>query len=110
MLAVSQPRTVRWREITAAPTTRRVLIFFGLMAFLAPFGLSLGASGTYILDRFLSTAIFFALIVIAIRDTTDLRFIIGSYVLSMLILIYSGFFLWETTTFNGFERVGSSGM
>ena len=47
---------------------------------------------------------------IAIRDTTDLRFIIGSYVLSMLILIYSGFFLWETTTFNGFERVGSSGM
>ncbi len=110
VLAVTQPKTVRWADLTKSPIARRVMVFFGLMCLFAPFGLSIGASGTYILNRFLSTMIYFALIIIAVRHIGDLRFLIGSYVVSMLILIYSGFFLWETTTFNGFDRVGSSGM
>lgn len=110
LLAIMKPRTVRWNEVAGSKASRNVLILFGLMFALAPIGLSVGASATYILDRFLATMVFFVLIVIATRDISDLRFLIGSYVISMLILAYSAFFLWETTNFNGFERVGSKGM
>lgn len=109
-LALVFPRTVRWGELTSSPTARRVLIFFALLCVLAPFGLSFGASAKYVLDAFLSTMIFFALIVIATRNIGDLRFLVGSYVASILILIYLGLFVFKTQTFGGFERMDSPGM
>lgn len=110
VLAIAKPRTVRWSEITRSKPARIVMLLFAVLVALIPLGLSVGASATYVLDRFLATMIFFVLIVIAIRDIGDLRFLIGSYVISLIILAYSGFFLWQTTYFNGFARVGSSGM
>jgi O-antigen ligase len=109
-LAVMRPKSVRWREVAASLPARSVLIFFVLLCAVAPMGLSVGASMNYVLNRFLSTIVFFVLIVVAIRNVGDLRFIVGSYVVSALILIYFGLFVFETVTFGGFARVESTNM
>ncbi len=109
-LAVAQPKTVRWREIALSIPARCVFVFFVLMCAVAPFGLSIGASGDYILNRFLSTIVFFALLVVAIRNVSDLRAIVGSYVGSVLMLVYLGLFVFQRVSFNGFTRVESPNM
>lgn len=109
-LSVLQPKTVQWKELASSVPARSVLAFFVMLCLIAPFGLSVGASGDFVLNRFLSTIVFFILLVVAIRNVGDLRFIIGSYVVSSLILIYFGLFVFKTVTFGGFARVESPNM
>ncbi|MBX7120211.1 MAG: O-antigen ligase family protein [Gemmatimonadaceae bacterium] len=110
VLAIAMPKTVRWKDLTAAATSRRMLWFFGLMFAMAPLGLSLGASGKMILEQFFPTMVFFALMVVSVRRIGDLRFLVGSYVFSTLILVFFGMFVFKTQTFDGFERLDSTSM
>ena len=72
LLVILKPKLVDWKNMTAAYPSKWVIVFFGLACGSALFGLSLGGSGSYILNVYSRNLIFFFLIVIAIRNIHDL--------------------------------------
>lgn len=108
--AVALPKTVNVKDFFATAPARRVRLLLIITLVGAPLGLSLGSSMKFFLETYLPNLVFFGLLVVAVRNAGDLRFLIGSYVTSMLILVYMSIFVWEMRTFGGFNRVNSTVM
>jgi O-antigen ligase len=87
LLVVLKPKLVDWKNMMAAYPSKWVIVFFGLACGSALFGLSLGGSGSYILNVYSRNLIFFFLIVIAIRNVHDLALLMWSYVASVGVLV-----------------------
>lgn len=74
----------------------KVMAALAVMACLsAPFGLSLGGSATFILQRYSKVLILAFLLVAAIRDTRDLYFFAWAYVLGAGILAWMAVLMFE---------------
>ena len=73
-------------------------------------GLSVTASGAFMLETFSRLLSFFGLLVVVIRSVHDLRFLIATYVFSLLVLIYIVIFVAGTQSFEGYQRIGDTAM
>jgi len=87
LLVILKPRLVDWKNMTASYPSKWVLVFFALACGSALFGLSMGGSGTYIMNVYSRNLIFFFLIVIAIRNVHDLALLMWSFVASVGVLV-----------------------
>jgi O-antigen ligase len=73
----------------------RLVAALGIWACLsAPFGISLGGSGRFILEDYSKTLIFCFLLIAAIRDARDLYTFVWSYVVSCAILVWFSIFVF----------------
>lgn len=87
LLVVLKPKLVDWKNMTASYPSKWILVFFGLACASAFFGLSLGASATFILNIYSKHLILFFLIVVAIRNVNDLALLMWSLVASVGVLV-----------------------
>lgn len=106
-LALMLPRAINSKDLFSTWPARRVLALLGLAVVTAPVGLNLPASLTFLSEVYVPNLVFFGLLVIAARNVGDMRCLIGSFVVSQGILVYLSLFVWETTTFFGFQRMSS---
>lgn len=82
----------------------RLILAFGVFACIsAPFGLSLGASGTFILGLYSKTIVTALLLVAAIRKGRDLYTFIWAYVLGAGVLAYFSIFVFTLSSGSGNE-------
>ena len=87
LLVVLKPKLVDWKNMTAAYPSKWIIVFFGLACASALFGLSFGASATFILNIYSKHLILFFLIVVAIRNVKDLAVLMWSLVASVGVLV-----------------------
>jgi O-antigen ligase len=95
VLAVFKPRLLNLKGVFTRWPTRVVVSLFVLACFSAIFGLSLGASGRFIIDVYSRVIILYFLIVFAIKGADDLRFFAWAYVVSCGILGYYALFVFD---------------
>jgi O-antigen ligase len=75
----------------------------------APFGISLGASGLYILDAYAKTILFAFLLAAAVRNSRDLYTFVWAMVVSSALLAWVSIFVYGMDQLNGYERLGKMG-
>jgi len=109
-LTLASPRAVVTRGFFSTWPVRRVAILLALACFGVPFGLGAGASVTVLTEVFLPNLVFAGLLVVAVRRAGDLRLLIGSYVVSIAILIFQTLFIWDSRDYSGFARANTSVM
>jgi O-antigen ligase len=71
----------------------------------APFGISLGSSGKFILDTYSKTLLYCFLLIVSVRSSRDLLTLVWSYVISTLILACLSLFFFKLSTYNGYQRL-----
>lgn len=74
------------------------------------FGLSLGASGTFMVSYMLPVLMLFFLIAPAVRNENDLRWIVFAYLASVLSVGFASILLADPVDFDGYTRQGGAGM
>lgn len=85
----------------------RVLAGFALVACLSvPFGISPGASGSFILQLYAPVLVFAALLVVATRKAGDLYALIWSFVIGGGVLAFFANFVFRLSVANGQARLG----
>ena len=107
-LAVFRPRSVNLNVFRFWPP--KVVLAIGVLAcFSALFGISMGGSGSYILQDFSKVILLHFLILMAIRDERDLRLLMWAYVISCGILAYYSLVVFDVYGGGrrGLDRLGS---
>lgn len=86
----------------------KVMLALGVLAcFSAAFGISLGASATFILGEYAKTLIHGFLLIAAIRHARDLKFMVWSYVGACGVLGFFATFVFRLRTYGGYARLSS---
>ncbi|HEU4649497.1 MAG TPA: O-antigen ligase family protein [Gemmatimonadales bacterium] len=94
MWAVMEPRLIRYDNLRQGWMPKVVAAIAVLACVGAPFGISLGGTGKFMIDEYSKTLIFAVLVLIAIRNTTDLFTLVWAYVISSGILVWMSLFLF----------------
>ncbi len=106
LAALMNPRAMRWSNLKDAWPAKAVILLFVIAVGSAFFGLSLGGSAFYILDRYSKVLLVFFLTVAAIRDARDLSLLMWSYVIAIgLLLILAMTVLELEPTSSGLGRM-----
>lgn len=91
--AVLNPRSLN-RGAMRRTWPPKVMLALGVMACISvPFGMSIGSSGSFILERYSNTLIIGLLVVLAIRHARDLYTLVWAFVLSCAWLAFLAIFL-----------------
>lgn len=104
------PKGVRWPNVFASFPPKAVLFLVALACLSAPFGLSIGASGNFLLTVYFRIAVLFFILVIAIRSVTDVRLFIWAFVSASGILAFLALTVMEVASGHGGTRVAASSM
>jgi O-antigen ligase len=105
--AYAKPALLSKRPLFETRNARLIAAFAALACLGAPFGISLGNSATFILNDYVKTIVFALLIIVAIRDTRDLRTIILAYVISTALLAYTSLFVFKVEQYKGYQRLSN---
>jgi O-antigen ligase len=93
LYAFLSPKKISAENLQLKPA--RLVMAIAVWACLsAPFGISLGGSGKYILDEFSKTILLSLILVVAIRNPRDLLTIIWGYVAGCAVLSYFSLFVF----------------
>jgi putative inorganic carbon (hco3(-)) transporter len=104
------PRSARLENLTREWPTRAVLAFGGVVCLSALTGMSAGGSVTFVTEVFSRVMTFFGIMVVSIFTIKHLRFMMATYVLSLVILVYIVIFVIGVTQLDGYSRIGESAM
>lgn len=106
--AILNPRVVNWNDMLRYWPARLVAGLAMLACLSAAFGISLGASATFILEEYSKVIIFTFLLIVAIRTTADLRLFVAAYVISAAVLVYFALFVFNLgSTSTGMMRLNN---
>ena len=94
-MAFMLPRALAPGGLFRTWTPKVMLGITALACISAPFGLSLGASGAFLLNVYSRVLIFAFLLVLAIRNAGDLRFFIWMYLVSAAFVCYLAIFVLD---------------
>jgi O-antigen ligase len=101
--ALLNPRFIRSENLKEVWFSRVVLALGVLACVSAPFGVSLGGSGKFILEDYSKTIVFAILLIVGIRNSTDLFTMIWAFVLSCGILVWMSLFVFGLSKASGSE-------
>ncbi|HYW30583.1 MAG TPA: O-antigen ligase family protein [Gemmatimonas sp.] len=104
------PRTVRWGNISASWPPKAIAAIAGIAILGAPFGLSLGASGAFVLDAYIRVLILFFILVVAIRTIDDLYLLVWAFVLATATLALLALTVMKVSSGFGGTRVEASSL
>jgi O-antigen ligase len=94
MWAVMEPRLIRWDNFRHGWMPKVVCAIAVWACIGAPFGISLGGTGKFFIEEYSKTLIFALLVLVAIRNTTDLFTLVWAYVISSGILVWMSLFVF----------------
>lgn len=86
-----------------------VAAMFGFACIAAPFGLSLGASGKFILEVYSKTVLYAFLLLVATRGARDLYTFVWAYVVSSALVVWNALFVFGLQKYDGYSRLGRMG-
>lgn len=110
LLLVLNPGSVRLKNLTQEWPSRVVLGLVAVACLAALTGLSLTASGAFLTSIFFRLITFFALVAISIQVIRDLRFLMATYVVSLIFLAGIIVFVVGPTNVDGVPRIGETAM
>lgn len=96
--AMSSPKRLAGGAIFRTWPARVTIAFLVLACMSAPFGISLGASASFILSDYSKTILFAVLLMLSIRSAKDLYTIAWAYVIGTGILIWMSLFMFQLST------------
>jgi O-antigen ligase len=84
----------------------KLMAAFGIWACIsAPFGISLGNSGLFVLEVYSKSLIGAFLIIVAVRHVRDLYTLIWGYVLATGVLTFLALFVYKLRNYHGYSRL-----
>jgi putative inorganic carbon (HCO3(-)) transporter len=107
VFAYAKPALLSPRPLLETRNAKLIAGFAALACIGAPFGLSLGNSAVFILNDYVKTIVFAFLIIVAIRDTRDLRTIILAFVIGTGLLTYTSLFVFKVEQYKGYQRLAN---
>lgn len=110
LLLVLNPGSARLKNLTQEWPSRVVLGLMAVACLGALTGLSLTASGAFLTSIFFRLITFFALVAISIQVIRDLRFLMATYVVSLIFLAGIIVFVVGPTNVDGVQRIGETAM
>ncbi len=110
LLIVLAPRSVRVANLWEAWPARMIGLFAAIAVGSALTGLSVGASGSFLLSVMMPVMVMFTFLVISFRRVLDLKWIVVCFVTSATTLTYVTFFVSDTFHYDGYSRVAGFGM
>ena len=110
LIAVVKPAALRLDNLFAAWPAKAVIALGGAAVLSSFFGLSLGASGSFLLENMAPVMAFFFLATVCFRNPNDLRWIVIAYVAATVAVFWASIFHSDTIEFEGFARQGGVGM
>lgn len=87
-------------------------LMLGMLVFAcigAPFGISLGSSGLFILDSYAKTMVFVFLLLAAVRDVRDLYAFVWAIVVSSALIVVASLFMYQTREYGDYARLANMG-
>lgn len=87
-------------------------VMLGMLVFAcigAPFGISLGSSGLFILDSYAKTMVFAFLLLAAVRDARDLYLFVWAFVISSALLVVVSLVVYQTFEYGDYARLAGMG-
>ena len=96
--AFLNPRSLTRSNVLDLWPMRMVALLFVLACCSAPFGISLGNSGIFILDSYIKTIVFAFLLAVTVRNARDLYTYVWAFVVSCGILAYFAVFVFGLET------------
>jgi O-antigen ligase len=105
--AYAKPDLLSRRPLLETRNAKLIAAFAAFVCIGAPFGISLGNSAVFILNEYVKTIVFAFLIIIAIRNTRDLRTIVIAYVISTALLTYTALFVFKVEQYKGYQRLAN---
>lgn len=104
------PQKARFKNLLEEWPSKAIIALVIVSCLSALTGLSVTASGAFLLETFTRLLSFFGLLVVVIRTVQDLRFLTATYVLALLVLVYIVIFVAGTQSFDGYQRIGDTAM
>jgi O-antigen ligase len=98
LYAFLNPRSLTSHNVLDVWPMRMVAFIFVLACCSAPFGISLGNSGLFILDSFIKTVVYAFLLAVSVRTARDLYTYVWAFVVSCGILSYFAVFVFDLQT------------
>lgn len=96
--AFLNPRALTSTNVLDLWPMRMVALLFVLACCSAPFGISLGNSGIFILDSYMKTIVYAFLLAVSVRNARDLYTYVWAFVVSCGILAYFALFVFGLET------------
>lgn len=110
LAAAIQPSALRLDNVASAWPPKAVLALVAGAIFSSFFGLSLGASGSFMLTNMAPVLTFFFLLLLSIRNSTDLRWCAFSYILAVISVFIASIFMSDVLVLDRYARWGGVGM
>jgi O-antigen ligase len=103
--ALLQPSAFVLRAALQTKPARLILLLGGLACLSAPFGLSLGGSGRYIIESYSKVIVAAVILIAAIRRPGDLYLFVWAYVIGCGVLAFFATFVFQPTTQGTLDNV-----
>jgi hypothetical protein len=110
LLVVAVPRNVRWQNLGDSWPPKAVLGLAVIACLSVPFGLSIGASGDFLLSVYFRILTLFIVLVVAIRSIRDLNLFVWAFVISAALLSLLSLTVMEIEASFGGTRVVTSSL
>ena len=110
LIALVKPASLRFDNIFAAWPGKAMIALGGASILSSFFGLSLGASGGFLLQTMAPVMVLFFLTTVCFRNPNDLRWVAIAYVAANIGVVWASIFLSDTLYFGGYTRQGGAGM
>lgn len=104
--ALLKPTELRVANIVETWPPRVVAALVALACISVPFGMSMGASGVFMIESYSKVVLTFFLMVVAIRKPGDLYLFVWAYVLACGFLVYTAIFGFGLEQAGGMRRLG----
>lgn len=104
------PHRARFQNLWEEWPSRAMIALVIVACLSALTGLSITASGAFMLESFSRLLSFFGLLVVVIRSVNDLRFLTATYVVSLTVLVFIVIFVAGVSSFDGYQRIGETAM
>lgn len=111
LYAYLRPDVVSGRSLLSTWPAKVIAAFGVWAAFGAMFGISFGASASFILNVYLKTLVFAYLLIASIRNTSDLKTLIWAYVIATAFLCYTTLFVFSLHHYGngaGYDRLANA--
>lgn len=105
MYAVLRPSALPLGGVLRQWQGRTIVALLGLACLSAPFGLSLGASGKFILDVYVKVILCALFVAASIRTARDLYLYVWAYVGAAAVLTWMSFTVFRLQAYNGYSRL-----
>ena len=110
LIAVVKPAALRLDNVFTAWPAKAIIALGGAAILSSFFGLSLGASGSFLLQNMAPVIVFFFLAAVCFRTPNDLRWLAIAYVVATIAVFGASIFLSDTLHLGGYTRQGGVGM